>query len=102
MANGSGNLGIPARQQPLCERAETINEMTEEKVKVTLTELGIAGSYVVAERRADGTLVLTPEREKLSTVSATTEGEVFSDEELVEHLEQVSETEDDLGDYERE
>jgi hypothetical protein len=29
--------------------------------KVTLSEPGVAGSYVVAERRADGTLVLRPE-----------------------------------------
>jgi hypothetical protein len=29
--------------------------------RVTLTEPGVAGSYVVAERRADGTLVLRPE-----------------------------------------
>lgn len=30
-------------------------------MKVTLTEPEIAGSYVVAEQRADGTLVLRPE-----------------------------------------
>ena len=30
-------------------------------VKVTLTEPEIAGSYVVAERREDGTLILRPE-----------------------------------------
>jgi hypothetical protein len=82
--------------------AATINEMTEEKVKVTLTEPGIAGSYVVAERRPDGTLVLTPEREKLSMVTAETEGNVVRDDEFTEHLERVSEAEDDLGDYERE
>jgi DhnA family fructose-bisphosphate aldolase class Ia len=82
--------------------AATINEMTEEKVKVTLTEPGIAGSYVVAERRPDGTLVLTPEREKLSMVTAETEGNVVRDDEFIEHLERVSEAEDDLGDYERE
>ena len=30
-------------------------------MKVTLTQPGIAGEYVVAEHRADGTLVLRPE-----------------------------------------
>jgi len=34
----------------------------EDPMKVTLTEPEIAGSYVVAEQRADGTLVLRPER----------------------------------------
>jgi hypothetical protein len=76
--------------------------VTEENMKVTLTEPGIAGSYVVAERRPDGVLVLKPEREQLSTVIAETEGEVFRDEEFIEHLKRVSEAEDDLGDYERE
>lgn len=76
--------------------------MTEDSVKVTLTEPGIAGSYVVAEKRPDGALVLRPEREKLSAVIAETDGKVFRDEEFIEHLERVSETEDDLGDYERE
>ena len=71
-------------------------------MKVTLTEPGVAGSYVVAERRPDGVLVLKPEREQLSAVIAETEGKVFRDEEFVEHLERVSEAEDDLGDYERE
>ena len=34
-------------------------------MRVTLTEPGVAGRYVVAERRADGALVLEPERERL-------------------------------------
>jgi len=76
--------------------------MTEANVKVTLTEPGIAGTYIVAEKRADGALVLKPEREKLSAVSAETDGKVFRDEEFIEHLERVSQTEDDLGDYEPE
>jgi hypothetical protein len=76
--------------------------MTEAKVKVTLTEPGIAGSYVVTEKRPDGALVLEPEREKLSAVIAETDGKVFRDEEFIEHLERVSQTEDDLGDYEPE
>lgn len=76
--------------------------MTEANVKVTLTEPGIAGSYIVAEKRPDGALVLKPEREKLSAVIAETDGKVFRDDEFIEHLERVSETEDDLGEYEPE
>jgi hypothetical protein len=76
--------------------------MTEEKLKVTLTEAGIAGSYVVAERRPDGVLVLEPDREQASGVIAETEGEGFRDEELMDRLRRVSEAEDDLGDYEHE
>ena len=80
----------------------TINDVMEDELRVTLTEPGIAGSYVVAEKRPDGALVLKPDREKLSAVTAETEGEVFRDGEFTEHLERVSETEDDLGDYEPE
>ena len=76
--------------------------MTEGNVKVTLTEPGIAGSYEVVEKRPDGALVLKPEREQLSAVIAETEGKVFRDEEFIEHLERVSDAEDDLGDYQRE
>jgi hypothetical protein len=68
-------------------------------VKVTLTEAGLAGSYVVAEKHADGTLVLRPEREKLSAVEAETAGKVFRGEEFTAHLERVAKTED-VGDYE--
>ena len=77
----------------------TITNMAEGNVKVTvtLTEPGLAGSYVVAEKRPDGALVLKPEHEKLSAVEAETEGNVFRDEELIEHLERVAETEDDIG-----
>lgn len=53
--------------------------MKENALKVTLTEPGIAGSYVVAQRRSDGALVLMPERERLSDVIADTEGQVFQD-----------------------
>ena len=71
-------------------------------MKVTLTEPGIAGSYAVAENRPDGVLVLEPEREKLSAVIAEAGVKVFRDEEFIEHLERVSQTDDDLGDYEPE
>ena len=80
----------------------TINDVMEDQLRVTLTEPGIAGSYVVAEKRPDGALVLKPDHEKLSAVTAETEREVFRDGEFTEHLERVSETEDDLDDYEPE
>ena len=35
--------------------------MTEHHTTVTLSEPGIAGSYVIAEQRADGSLLLRPE-----------------------------------------
>jgi regulator of RNase E activity RraA len=43
------------------EMDATINDMKEAPVKVTLTEPAVAGDYVVAEQRDDGTLVLRPE-----------------------------------------
>jgi hypothetical protein len=71
--------------------------MEEAAMRVTLTEPGVAGRYIVAERRADGALVLEPERERLSAVIAETEGKVFRDEEFNEHLERVARSEDDLA-----
>jgi hypothetical protein len=76
--------------------------MTEVNVKVTLTEPGVEGDYVVTEKRPDGVLVLKPEREKLSSVMAETDGKVFRDGEFIEHLERIAATDDDLGDYEPE
>ncbi len=73
-----------------------IIHVKENAVKVTLTEPGIAGSYVVAERRPNGALVLMPERERLSDLTAETEGQVFQDEEFIAHLERVARAEDDL------
>jgi hypothetical protein len=70
--------------------------MKEDRMKVTLTEPEVAGSYVITERRPNGALVLEPERERLSAVIAETEGKVFRDEEFVEHLERVAASEDDL------
>lgn len=63
---------------------------------VTLRETGFAGTYVVAERRADGSLVLERARERLSNVIRETEGKVFRDAEFVAHLERVAVTVDDL------
>jgi hypothetical protein len=70
--------------------------MEEAPMRVTLNEPGVAGRYIVAERRADGALVLEPERERLSAIIAETEGKVFRDEEFVEHLERVARAEDNL------
>jgi hypothetical protein len=70
--------------------------MKEDRMKVTLTEPEVAGSYVITERRPNGTLVLEPARERLSAVIAETEGKVFRDEEFAEHLERVAASEDDL------
>jgi len=61
-----------------------------------LSEPGVAGSYELVERRADGSLVLRPEHERLSDVMRDTAGQVFRDEEFVAHLERVAAAEDDL------
>jgi hypothetical protein len=66
--------------------------------RITLHEPGVAGSYELVERRADGSLVLRPERERLSDVVRGTEGAVFRDEEFIAHLERVAATQDDLPD----
>jgi hypothetical protein len=65
---------------------------------VRLTESELAGRYEVVERRADGSLVLRPEQERLSEVLRETDGAVFKDEEFIAHLERVAATEDDLPD----
>ncbi len=64
--------------------------------RITLSEPGVAGSYEIVERRSDGSLVLKPERERLSEVMRETEGVVFRDDEFAAHLERVSASEDDL------
>lgn len=63
---------------------------------VKLTEPEFEGSYVVTERRDDGSLVLQPEREKLSDVIRETDGQVFSEEEFFAHLDRIAAAEDDL------
>jgi hypothetical protein len=65
--------------------------------RVTISEPGLAGSYAVVERWADGSLLLRPERELLSTVLRETDGTVFRDEEFITHLERVAATEDDVS-----
>ena len=64
--------------------------------RITLREPGVAGSYELVERRGDGSLLLRPERERLSDVLRETEGQVFRDEEFAVHLERVAASEDDL------
>jgi hypothetical protein len=67
--------------------------MKESPMKVTLTEPGVAGDYIVAERHPDGTVVLAPDtsiaaiRKRLGTRPMTSEefeehfGELPSDAE---------------------
>ena len=64
--------------------------------RITLNEPEVAGSYELVERRADGSLLLRPERERLSDVLRDTEGQVFRDDEFAAHLERVAASEDDL------
>lgn len=66
-------------------------------MKVTVKGPELSGEYVVAEQRDDGTLVLEPQRERLSRVVAETDGEVFRDEEFIAHLERLEAAEDDLA-----
>jgi hypothetical protein len=65
---------------------------------VRVTEPELAGRYEVVEQRADGSLVLRPEQQRLSDVLRETDGKVFQDEEFTAHLERVAATEDDLSD----
>jgi len=64
--------------------------------RITLHEPGVAGPYELVERRVDGSLVLRPQRERLSDVLRETEGQVFRDEEFTAHLERVAASTDDL------
>jgi hypothetical protein len=70
--------------------------MAATPIKVTLREPGVAGSYELVERRDDGSLVLRPERERLSDILRETEGQVFCDDEFAAHLQRVAASEDDL------
>ena len=60
--------------------------MGTQRTRITITEPGIAGSYELVERREDGSLLLRPERERLSDVIRDSEGVVFKDEEFIVHL----------------
>jgi hypothetical protein len=63
-----------------------------------LSDPELAGLYEVVERRPDGSVVLRPERERLSDVLRDTDGAVIKDEEFIAHLERVAAAEDDLPD----
>ncbi len=64
--------------------------------RVRISEPGLVGSYEVVEHRPDGSLLLRPERERLSEVLSETGGSVFRDAEFIAHLERIAATEDDL------
>jgi hypothetical protein len=72
--------------------------MGAESTRVTITEPGIAGSYELVERREDGSLLLRPQRERLSDVIRETEGVVFKDEEFIAHLQRIAAADDDVPD----
>ncbi len=59
--------------------------MEEAPMKVTLTEPEVAGEYVVAEQREDGTLVLRPETSD-EVIEQYASRDVSGDE-LIESLE---------------
>jgi hypothetical protein len=64
--------------------------------RIRLSDTELAGVYEVVEQRPDGSLLLRPERERLSDVLRETDGAVFKDDEFVAHLERVAATKDDL------
>jgi hypothetical protein len=70
--------------------------MASSPMRIVLSEPDVAGSYELVERRADGSLLLRPEHERLSDVLRETEGQVFCDEEFAAHLKRVAASEDDL------
>jgi hypothetical protein len=72
--------------------------MAAEPTRVRITEPGLAGSYELVERREGGSLLLRPQRERLSDVIRETEGVVFEDEEFIAHLERIAAADDDLSD----
>jgi len=73
-----------------------MSAMATPHTRITITEPGIAGSYQLVERHEDGSLLLRPERERLSDVIRETEGVVFKDEEFIAHLQRIRAAEDDL------
>lgn len=85
-------ISRPPRRRP---RAK-IDEMKRGTDEGDPDRAGRAGSYVMAERRPDGALVLEPERESLSAVIAATDGRVFCDDDFAEHLRRVAASDDDL------
>lgn len=70
--------------------------MATAPTRVTLSGSELEASYELVERRADGSLVLRPERERLSDLLRETDGAVFRDEQFISHLERVAASDDDL------
>ncbi len=70
--------------------------MAVSRKQIEISEPGLAGSYELVEKRPDGSIVLRPSRERLSSVLRETEGAVFRDDEFIAHLERVAAAEDDL------
>lgn len=77
-------------------RSARILSMAASPKRITLNEPDLVGSYELVERRPDGSLLLRPERERLSVVLRETEGQVFRDEEFAAHLQRIAASEDDL------
>jgi hypothetical protein len=75
---------------------DRIVTMASSPKRIVLSEPDVAGAYELVERRVDGSLLLRPERERLSDVQRKTAGRVFRDEEFIAHLERVAASEDDL------
>jgi hypothetical protein len=48
--------------------------MAKQQTRITISEPGLSGSYELVERWADGSLLLRPERERLSDVMQKTDG----------------------------
>ena len=93
-AEASRVVTFPSRPALGCENLR----MAAEHTRITITEPGIAGSYELVERREDGSLLLRPERERLSDVIRESEGVVFKDEEFIAHLQRIRDADDDLPD----
>jgi len=55
---GSGRGGERSNADP---GHGTLHDMKEAPMKVTLTEPGIAGDYIVVEHNADGSVLLSPD-----------------------------------------
>jgi len=59
-----------------------------EPMKVTLTEMGLAGDYIVAERHADGSLLLAPDT-SIVAIRKRSGTRAMTPEEFEEHLGQI-------------
>jgi uncharacterized linocin/CFP29 family protein len=62
-----------------------MKSMEEAVLKVTLTEPEVAGSYVVAERQGDGTLLLAPDT-SIEAIRKRQDTEAMGGEDFEEHF----------------